>query len=153
MTICIFMRMCIGTPRYPSLLAKCLHALFVANVHEILMHSHIPLEIHIYARSSSVIYTCVYGCRCTHTFEHRQVWAQRFFPFFLEDSSIYKAVTNEPWKSRAVLRIECAMFPSPRTCSHRSLHSFLPATGEEVISDANPVNCTCNLSQDRLSQP
>lgn len=151
MTICIFMRMCIAAPRYPSLLAKCLHALFVANVHEILMHSHI-LQIHIYTRPSSVIHTCVFGYRCTHTFERRQVCA-RFFPFFLEDSSIYKAVTNEPWKSRAVLRIECAMFPSFRTCSHRSQHSFLPTTGEEVISDANPVNCTCNLSQDRLSQP
>lgn len=32
------------TPRYPYLLAKCLHALFVANVHEILMYSRIPLD-------------------------------------------------------------------------------------------------------------
>lgn len=33
-------------PSYPSsLLAKCLHALFEANVHEILMYSHIPVRL------------------------------------------------------------------------------------------------------------
>ena len=40
--VCVYARS--SAPRYSSLLAKCLHALFEANVHEILMYSHIPPE-------------------------------------------------------------------------------------------------------------
>ena len=83
-------------PRYSSLLAKCLHALFEANVHEILMYSHIPPEKRSRARAIFVDDAQVSDareCACISmdTGVHRgqlptyriETRATLFFPLFL----------------------------------------------------------------------
>lgn len=64
------------TPRYPQLLAKCLHALFEANVHEILVYSRIPLERRQIAYACDLrVYVDVY------TRNNTRVYVREFVPF------------------------------------------------------------------------
>lgn len=84
------------TPRYPQLLAKCLHALFEANVHEILMYSRAFRSRDRIRMRPSRLRTDIYTRNNIYMRDTREFVP--FPPSLLQGigGSIYKAVTNEP---------------------------------------------------------